>query len=64
MLFNPLDIDDMAEKICRLLAMTKFERQELVKKGMIRAKMFDWDKAAENIIRSLLAVRQGDSSRK
>ena len=63
-LFNPLDIDDMAEKICRLLAMTKFERQELVKKGMIRAKMFDWDKAAENIIRSLLAAGQGDSSRK
>jgi glycosyltransferase involved in cell wall biosynthesis len=60
-LFDPLDVDDMAEKICRVLTLNAPERQELVKKGMIRAKKFDWETAAENILRILLAVRQGVS---
>ncbi len=63
-LFDPLDVEDMADKIGMALSMSQIERQRLIKQGMIRSGRFDWKMSAESIIsiiRSLLAVRQGDS---
>ena len=52
-LFNPLDVQDMADKISLALSMDKSRKRELIKKGMIRAKRFSWDIAASETIRLL-----------
>lgn len=52
-LFNPLDIKDIADKIETVLSMNQIERQRLVKKGMIRAGQFSWSNAADQIIKIL-----------
>ena len=52
-LFNPLDVKDMADKISLALSIDKNRKRELIKKGMIRAEGFSWDVAAGRIIRIL-----------
>jgi len=52
-LFAPLDIKDMAQKIEMALSMDKVQRQKLIKIGMIRAKKFNWNTAAGKIIEVL-----------
>lgn len=59
-LFDPYSIDDMAEKICLLLNMTTTERQQLVKRGMIRAGMFSWNKSAKRIVDLLRLITQNE----
>ena len=49
-LFDPLDIKDMVQKIEMALSMDKVQRQKLIKIGMIRAKKFNWNTAAGKII--------------
>ncbi len=61
-LFDPYDIRLISKAIEELLCLKTAARQKLVEKGKIRAKEFSWDKAADNIMRSLPAVRPGDSS--
>ena len=52
-LFNPMDVKDIAGKIEMVLSMNKIERQKLVKKGMIRAERFSWNIAGDKIIEVL-----------
>lgn len=52
-LFDPMDVKDMAEKIEMALSMSQNKRQELIKKGMIRAGRFSWDIAVGKIIKVL-----------
>lgn len=52
-LFDPMDVKDMAEKIEMALSMSQNKRQELIKKGMIRARRFSWDIAVGKIIKVL-----------
>ena len=56
-LFNPLDVQDMADKISLALSMDKSRKRELIKKGMIRAKRFSWDIAASETIRLLQLLK-------
>jgi len=53
-LFDPYDVKSIAAAIERLLCLKPMDRQRLIEKGKIQAKMFDWNKSAENIIRTLL----------
>ena len=48
--FNPWDEDDIFEKTAILLEDSKL-REEYVQKGLERAKLFSWEKTAEEIIK-------------
>ena len=52
-LFDPLDVEDMVQKIEMVLSMDQTKRQSLIKKGMIRAGQFSWDNAIEQIMKIL-----------
>lgn len=56
-LFDPLDVNDIAKTLEKILRLSPAERKEISKKGMIRSKMFSWEKAAEDVLRTVLAVR-------
>lgn len=47
--FDPLDIEDMAEKIKRIL-FDKSLKNELIEKGFERVKKYDWWKTAEETL--------------
>lgn len=51
--FDPLNEQEMAEKIMVLLANDK-RRNELIKNGFARVKEFSWDRAAEETLKILL----------
>lgn len=53
--FNPLDTDEMAEKIERIICDDSL-REDLVKAGEARAKMFSWNRAAEKTLAVCQAV--------
>jgi glycosyltransferase involved in cell wall biosynthesis len=44
--FDPLDINDMAEKIKKVLA-DKNLREQLIQKGFVQVKKYSWQKMAE-----------------
>ena len=48
-LVDPLNTDELAEAIVRIVAEKKL-RQELTEKGFTRAKMFSWDRCAEQTL--------------
>ncbi|MBI5357124.1 glycosyltransferase family 4 protein [Candidatus Collierbacteria bacterium] len=50
-LFDPINIKDMAQKIEKVLSMNKIQRQSMIKKGMIKAVRFSWDIAANQMIK-------------
>lgn len=52
-LFNPLDVNDMADKIELVLSLDEKRKRELIKKGMIRARRFSWNIAVDKIIEVL-----------
>lgn len=52
-LFDPLDVEDIANKIGMVLSMQPSKRQSLIKKGMIKSKRFSWDTAVGKIIELL-----------
>lgn len=47
--FNPLDIDDMAEKIRRILSNDKIKKT-LIQKGLKQIKKYSWQKMAEKTL--------------
>lgn len=47
--FNPLDVDDMAEKIKKAL-LDKGLRENLINKGLERVKIYNWIKTAEETL--------------
>ncbi|NOY88986.1 MAG: glycosyltransferase family 4 protein [FCB group bacterium] len=47
---DPYSIDDIADKISRLLVNEKL-RAELIKRGLERAKKYSWEKAAKEILK-------------
>ena len=47
--FDPRNIEEMAEKIAQLLS-DKKSREILIKKGLERVKMFDWEKVAKKTL--------------
>lgn len=47
--FNPLDVDDIAAKIKKVL-LDKELRESLIEKGFIRIKNYDWRKTAEETL--------------
>jgi glycosyltransferase involved in cell wall biosynthesis len=50
MMFNPLDINDMADKMERVLS-DEGLRRDLIAKGLKRVKEFSWEKAAKETLR-------------
>lgn len=52
-LFDPMDVKDMADKIELVLSLDEKRKRELIKKGMIRARRFSWDIAVGKIIKVL-----------
>jgi glycosyltransferase involved in cell wall biosynthesis len=49
--FNPRNIDDMAEKINKLINLPLPERQELIKKGQDQVKKYSWHRCASEILK-------------
>ncbi len=49
LLFDPFDVEDMADKIYRVLSDMEL-REELIKKGLERVKKFSWDKTAKQTL--------------
>ncbi len=47
--FNPLNVDDMAERIKNTLINREL-REELIKKGLERIKKYDWQKMAQETL--------------
>ncbi|HRF28058.1 MAG TPA: glycosyltransferase family 1 protein [Candidatus Saccharibacteria bacterium] len=47
--FDPLDVDDMAEKIEQVVSNEKL-RKDLIKKGLARHKTFSWEKMAKETL--------------
>jgi glycosyltransferase involved in cell wall biosynthesis len=47
--FNPLDIDDMANNIIKIIEDRKL-KDELIKKGYVQAKRYSWQKMAEQTL--------------
>lgn len=48
--FNPLDIDDIAEKIKKVLADNNL-REQLIQKGFAQVKKYSWKKMAEETLK-------------
>jgi len=48
--FNPLDIDDIAEKIKKVLADNNL-REQLIQKGLAQVKKYSWGKMAEETLK-------------
>jgi len=53
--FDPQSVEDMAEKINRVVSSQK-TREEMVKKGLEQIKKFSWEKSAEKTIKLLEEV--------
>ena len=48
--FNPEDVDDMKEKILKVVSFSKKERQNIIKEGEIQAKRYSWKKCAQQTL--------------
>ena len=53
--FNPLDIDDIAEKIKKVL-LDKDLKDELIKRGYERIKKYNWQKMAEETLETYNSI--------
>ena len=50
LVFNPLDINDMADKMYQIIS-DEGLREEIIEKGLKRVKKFSWEKCAEETLR-------------
>lgn len=58
MLFDPTSTEEIARGIREVLSWSPAKRQEQVKKGMIRAEQFSWERGAEKILRIFEEIRE------
>lgn len=55
---DPCDMDGLAEAICKVLT-DEGLRQEMIKKGLARAKLFSWEKTAKETLKIYKEVAKG-----
>lgn len=48
--FNPKDVDDIVDKINNVIHLNALKRRSIINKGQKRAKMFSWQKMAEETL--------------
>jgi len=56
--FDPYNVDAMATAMKKATTLTAKERQERISKGLVRAKQFTWEKAAERLAKKFVAADQ------
>lgn len=54
--FDGNNLNDLQDKMSRMAAMSKIERQVLIKKGHERARLFNWDQAAKQTMRCFQSI--------
>jgi glycosyltransferase involved in cell wall biosynthesis len=58
LLFDPEDVDDIADKIEKVLKMNKVDYNKLVKKSLNHAEKFSWEKTARKTIKVLTSIKK------
>jgi len=48
---DPLSVDDIAEKIKYVLALSISKRKELIEKGFLQTQKFSWQKTAQETVK-------------
>lgn len=51
---NPIDMNEMVEKLQKLLTLSESEYREVIEKGYKNLERFSWEKCAQNIARELI----------
>jgi len=59
--FDPLNVDDIAAALCRVVTLDPLARARMVHAGQARAALFSWDIAAARLSRLLGRVVRGQS---
>ncbi|MDB5208335.1 MAG: glycosyltransferase family 4 protein, partial [Flavisolibacter sp.] len=57
MYFDPQNIDDIADKLMRIYK-DEMGRKDLIKKGLVVAQKYSWQKTADAVWKSLMKARE------